>query len=201
MSILSRSTPLTRYRVKEDANLTISGIREAIQAHAFSPADNQQSDVIGHGWTSSKNFTDTEFAESDFIYGDYVLIAFRIDEAKVPARVLEMETQRQCKSIMETMNYDRLSARARREIKEATHAELKKRCLASINVTDIAWNVSTGIVYINATGRKMCEQIEAYFKTTFGLTIIPALAYSEAERSLPDHSAALRELRPMNWGF
>lgn len=198
MGFLSRSVSLIRYRVEGETQGTLAdAVDEGIKNGAFRAVD-ASGDIIGVGWTSIEDFSDTSFSGAPYSFGDYVAFSLRIDTAKVPARILELQVKTECKRILEQTGQQRLSFRQRREIRERMHETLKAQALPSIQICDVLWNTETKTVYFCTHGMKARERLEAYFKKCFGLNLVPIVPYTRAEEILGTDKLKkrLQDLRP-----
>ena len=170
---------------------------EAIRKGAFREVEGS-GDIVGLGWTSIEDFTDTSFSGASYSYAEYVAFSLRIDTAKVPARILEIHFKNECKKLLERNEQKRLSFGQRRDLKERLQETLRSQVLPSIQIFDLVWNTSAGVVYFCTHSIKARERMEDHFKKCFGLTLIPIVPYLRAEEILASDELKkrLQELRP-----
>ena len=107
------------------------------------------SDEIGMGWTSMEDFTDTAF-RSSYVRGNYVAVSLRVDSARVPPRVLEIQLKKEARKILEQTGAHRLSAAQSRDLKDHLKESLKKQVFPSIQVYDLIWDTAKAIVYFGS---------------------------------------------------
>jgi hypothetical protein len=191
MGFLSRSVSMMRYRVKGEIEGAFwDAIDNGVKLGSFKPVDSPGSE-IGFGWTSIDDFTDTGFSGASYVRGNYVALSLRIDDVRVPPRILEMEYKKQSLALLKELGARRLSSGQRRDLKERIKETLKKQVFPSIQVFDVVWDTSTSVVYFASLSVKSRERIEDHFKKCFGLSLIPLLAYIRAEEMVD--SEALRQ--------
>ncbi len=198
MGFLSRSVSLIRYRVRGEMEGSFrDAIDEGIKKGAFREVEGS-GDIVGLGWTSIEDFTDTGFTGASYSYGEYVAFSLRVDTAKVPARILEIHFKNECRKLLERSEQKRLSFGQRRDLKERLQETLRKQVLPAIQIFDLVWNTSAGVVYFCSHGLKARERMEDHFKKCFGLTLLPILPYTRAEEILgtAELKKRLEDLRP-----
>ncbi len=198
MGILSRSVSMMRYRVRGEMEGSFwDSVHEGIQAGSFREIESP-GDEIGLGWVAVENFTHSELPASSYLYGTYVALSLRVDGARVPPRALELRMQREVPVLLEQTGQKRLSARQRRDLKDRLKESLKKQVLPNVQVFDLIWDTSQGVLYFGSLSVKARERFEAHFKKCFGLTLVPLIPFIRAQELLPDkaHQKRLEELKP-----
>ncbi|HMK36867.1 MAG TPA: recombination-associated protein RdgC [Desulfomonilaceae bacterium] len=188
MGFMSRSASMMRYRIKGEIegpfwDTVDEGVRKGAFRATIAPGDE-----VGLGWTSMEDFTDSEFPGASYVRTRYVALSLRIDTARVPPRILEMHLKTETRRLMEETGKQRLSSGQRRELKEQLKESLKRQAFPSIQVHDVIWDTANGVVYFASLGAKARERFEDHFKKSFGLTLVPLLAYMRAEELLDGHS-------------
>ncbi len=198
MGILSRSVSLMRYRVRGEVEGSFwESVHEGVKAGAFKEIETP-GDEIGLGWVSVENFTESELSTSSYVHGTYVVLSLRVDGARVPARALEIQMQREVRAVLEQTGQKRLSTRQRRELKDRLKESLKKQVLPNVQVFDLIWDTSKAVLYFGSLSVKSRDKLEAHFKKCFGLTLVPLIPFIRAQEMLPDkaHEKLLEELKP-----
>lgn len=198
MGFLSRSVSMMRYRVKGGIEGSFwDSVDEGMRKGAFKQVDSP-GDEIGMGWTALEDFTDTDFKGASYVRTNYVAMSLRIDTARVPARILEIHVKIETRKLMEETGRQRLSSAQRRELKERLKEALKHQMFPSIQVHDVIWDTSQGVVYFASHSVKARERLEDHFKKCFGLTLVPLLAYIRAEELLEGNldKQRLEKLKP-----
>lgn len=198
MGFLSRSVSMMRYRVKGEIEGSFwDSIDEGVRKGAFRQVD-LPGDEVGMGWTAIEDFTDIDLKGASYVRTNYVALSLRIDTARVPARILEIHFKTEARKHMEETGRQRLSSGQRRELKERLKEVLKQQMFPSIQVHDMIWDTSKGVVYFASHSVKARERFEDHFKKCFGLTLVPLLAYIRAEEILESSidKQRLEKLKP-----
>ncbi len=198
MGILSRSVSLIRYRVRGEVEGPFwDSVHEGNKAGAFKQTETP-GDEVGRGWVAVDDFTRTELPSSSYINANYVVLSLRVDTARVPPKALDIEMKKEIRRVLEQTGQKRLSTRQKREIKDQLKEALKKRVLPSVQVFDLVWDTSKGVLYFNSLSVKAREMVEAQFKKCFGLTLIPLIPFIRAQELLTDKKlqGLLDDVRP-----
>lgn len=187
MGLLSRSCSLMRYRVRGETDGPFwDTVDHGVRAGAFREVESA-GDLVGLGWTSIEDFTAAPTAGAGYVVGSYVALTLRVDAARVPPRILEIEVKLASKELLEQTGRTRLSSAQRRELKERVKESLRQRVFPSIQVFDLIWNTTLGTVYFGSHGIKPREYLEDHFKKSFGLTLLPLIGYLRAEEILQEN--------------
>jgi DNA recombination-dependent growth factor C len=197
MGFKSRSVSILRYRVKGEVEGSFWDVVDAgIRRGAYREIESV-GDEVGMGWTSMDDFTDNVFHGASYVRGNYVALSLRVDTARVPARVLEIEVRKETRKLLEQTGRQRLSAAQRREVKDTVKDKLKRQVFPSIQVYDLIWDTSKAVLYFGSLSIKARERLEDLFKKCFGLSLIPLISYLRAEELLGTSAAkqALEKLK------
>ncbi len=198
MGLMSRSASIMRYRVKGEIEGSFwDAVEAGVRNGSFKPVEST-GDETGLGWTSLEDFTDFEFRGSSYVRGNYVALSLRLDSVRVPSRVLEMEFKKVSRKVMEQMGTKRLSSGQRRELKERLKESLKQKVFPSIQTFDLIWDTSKSLVYFGSHSVKARERMEEHFKKSFGLSLLPLLAFILGRELLTTEAEkeALQQLKP-----
>jgi len=198
MGFMSRSVSLIRYRVRGEVSGPFwEAVDDGVRKGAFREVETS-GEVVGLGWTSLEDFTDNLFEAASYVRGNYVALALRVDSLRIPPRILEMHFKAESRKLLEQRGQKRLSATQAGELKEQLKEGLKKNIFPSVQVFDLVWNTSSGVVYFGTHSTRVRERMEDHFKKCFGLTLIPLIPYIRAEEILGDASrrGLLEDLKP-----
>jgi DNA recombination-dependent growth factor C len=198
MGFASRSVSLMRYRIKGEVEGSFwDVVDEGMRRGAFRELDTV-GDEVGMGWTSIEDFLDNSFRGTSYVRGNYVALALRVDTARVPPRVLEIEVRKETRKLLEQTGQKRLSSGQRRELKDNVKDKLKHQVFPSIQVYDLIWDTAKKVAYFASLSVKARERLEDHFKKCFGLTLIPLIPYIRAEELLENAAdrQALEKLKP-----
>ncbi|MGB6065607.1 MAG: recombination-associated protein RdgC [Desulfomonilaceae bacterium] len=198
MGFGSRSVSMIRYRVRGEMDGSFWETVEAgVRRGAFQEVQTS-GDEVGMGWVSIDDFTDSLFAGTSYVRGNYVAASLRIDTVRVPPRILEIQLKKESRKKLEETGQRRLSSAQRRELKEHLKESLKQQVFPSIQIYDLIWDTAKAVVYFGSHSVKARERMEAHFKKCFGLTLVPILAYIRAEEMFEGkpEKRLLEQLKP-----
>jgi DNA recombination-dependent growth factor C len=193
--------PLTRYRVNGEIDRAFNlAVEAGIQAHAFKQIDSPDVDIVGFGWVSQGDFSDTSFDNAMMLMPAIVALSLRIDTVRIPSRTLELALKEATENVLRETGQSRLSSAQRRELKERVRETLRKKTLPTIQVHDIVWDVTNRVLYLTSISRNVMNHVESLFKKSFpGLTLTPLIPYIRAEETLADEMLErLQDLKPMH---
>ncbi len=124
-------------------------------------------------------------------------LALRVDIARVPPRILEIELRKETRKLLEQTGRQRLSSAQRRELKDAVKDKLKGQVFPSIQVFDLIWDTAKSVVYFASLSVKARERLEDLFKKSFGLSLVPLIPYIRAEELLqsPEQKQMLENIK------
>lgn len=189
MGLLSSSVSLSQFDVTgvvPSAN-TEEWIRERLARFGFSPGDDVVSESVT-GWVALEDLHDGSFANRQtFLRPPYVCFSWRRDERKVPAAVLKIETDRQCRRWLAENPGSRFVPKARKsDIKEMTHQALLARTLAVPSLLDVVWNLETKTLWLSTISPKVCDALAEAFTSSFdGLDLSLIHPLARARKILP----------------
>jgi recombination associated protein RdgC len=198
MGFASRAVSMIRYRVRGEMEGSFWETLDAgIRRGAFQEVQTS-GDEVGMGWVSIDDFTDSQFAGTSYVRGNYVALSLRIDTVRVPPRILEIQLKKESRKKLEETGQRRLSSAQRRELKEHLKESLKQQVFPSIQIYDLIWDTAKAAVYFGSHSVKARERTEAHFKKCFGLALVPLLAYIRAEEMFEDkpEKRLLEQLKP-----
>jgi DNA recombination-dependent growth factor C len=198
MGFASRSVSVIRYRVKGEMEGSFwDAVDTGIKRGAYRELDTP-GELVGIGWTSIDDFADNSFSGAAYVRGNFVALALRVDIARVPPRILEIELRKETRKILQETGRQRLSSAQRRELKDAVKDKLKRQVFPSIQVFDLVWDTTKHVVYFASLSVKARERLEDLFKKSFGLSLIPLIPYIRAEELLasPEQKQSLENIRP-----
>jgi len=198
MGFLSRSVSLIRYRVRGDVEGSFwDCVHEGIAKWVFREGE-VSGDDLSLGWVSMEDFTDTRFAGSSYLRGNYVALALRVDTLRVPPRIVELHVKKESRKLLQESGQARLSSSQFRELREGIREKLRRQILPSVQVFDLVWDTGRGMAYFGSHSPKARDRVETHFKKSFGLTLLPLIPYLCAEELLgdDDQKRVLEQLRP-----
>jgi len=195
--MLSNSATFMRYAVEGELPANFwEFAAERIGQYAFKDIDDNYEEY-SIGWVSVTNMFDSEFAYASYSAGDYVVLSLRIDERKVPPKVLKKFCLKEEERLKRERQVPKLSRGQRLEIKDNVRLMLTKKAVPVPVVYDLAWNLSEGTALFFSTSAKAQEAVEDIFKETFGLLLVRQIPYLTAAHLLdPEDEDRLAAITP-----
>lgn len=186
MGLLSGSASFARYAVEGEMPENFWDFAaERIAAFSFRDIDDSYEER-SVGWVSTLSMFDSAFEYASYSAGDYIVLSLRIDERKVSNAALKKFTAKEEERIKKERQVPKLARSHRVEIKENMKLMLTKRAVPIPAVYDLCWNLSEGTVLFFSTNRKAQEEVEEYFKETFGLRLVQQIPYLTAGHLLDE---------------
>ncbi len=201
MGFWARSFSFVRYHVKGDLGTSFwDAVHQGMTSGAFRRKEGL-GDEIGYGWVSLHDFDDNLLAGSSYIYANYVAFSYRLDVVRIPARVLEVHFKKERKKVLEQTGRSTLSLSQARSLKDSIKESLKAQAFPSIQVVDLVWDTTKGVLYVATHSRRLRERVEDHFKKSFGLSLIPMVPFIIADQLLGASTgkARLEQLKSESW--
>lgn len=192
------SSSFTRYYVVGDKprEYRISFI-EQIQRQAFWEIEGTDGEE-SCGWVAWDDMTQVEFAEDICFRDEYLVLAMRMDQRRVPPAVLKLHVLQAEKVLLGERGQEQLGRAQRKELVEAVQSKLTRRIPPTPTVIDMVWNITRGILLLGSTSQGVMERFADLFTTTFRLGLRIAHPYAAGENLLSGGTSRerLEELRP-----
>ncbi len=173
MGLLNGPLTFSRFMVVSKPPAGFSAfVHQQIRRHAFQDiAANAQEKIMG--WTGIENVLDTEFRQSSYAWGDYLLFALRIDRRSVPPSLLKIRVLEAEKQYIKETRRKRVDKIAREQIRDSIHQDLLGHVLPTPSVYEICWSVSDGSLLLTNLSEKVMQDFQDLFKTSFDLAPCP----------------------------
>lgn len=194
MGLLSASATFVRYSVEGELPANFMDFAaERIALNAYRDIDDNYEER-SVGWVSVLNMFDSSFEYASFVAGDNIVLTMRIDERKVPPKVLKKFCLKEEERIKKERQIPKLNKAQKLEIKENINLMLLKKAVPAPATYDLCWNLSQGTVLFFSTSQKAQTELEDFFKQTFDLALMLQIPYLTAEHLLDkvDHDALSR---------
>jgi len=183
MSLLKGAVSFVEFEVAGDLPESPLGfIGDRIRAMGFRDIDDTF-DEYSIGWVSILNMFDHGSSNYHPIVGDYAVASMRIDQRSIPGAVLRKFVEKEEQRIKAEKQIPKISRVQRVEIKERIRTELVRKAKPAPLVVDMAWNLSTGHVFLFSTNKSAQAVFEDLFKETFGVSV-QRKEYPEADEFL-----------------
>ena len=142
---------------------------EALAEHCFREPPSAARGGENLGWVSLHNLCITEFTLNDCFYNQYFCWSLRIDNKRIPGKLLKALLDLRTRDWMAETGRERVPATVKAEMREQLELELFPRQLPSVTVHDLAWDLTTHVVRLFSNSNKVSEIFRILFSQTFGL--------------------------------
>jgi hypothetical protein len=175
MGLLKGTLSFSRYRFpgKMPKNFR-EFVDRQIKLHAFREGS-LGAEEKSLGWTSIENVLDTNFAQSDYLYGDYLAISLRLDRKVDPPSLLKLKMLEAERKFLSARK--RLSKEQRDEIREQIRLELLSKAHPVPSFFDVCWSLSENWLLFGSLTAKVMEEFETLFKKTFDGTLYASVPW------------------------
>ncbi len=153
-----------------------------LRARAFEPLDKLGEQERAMGWVELHDHDRTELAPSRFLFGAYLMVAYRIDVRRVPASMVRRELEAWARDF--SARQSRPPKRAEKaEQKELIIKRLRKRAFVSTQTVDVSWDQDRGEVLVWSPARKIVDEVHVAVEETFAMTLRPRSPGALADRA------------------
>lgn len=179
MGLLAGALSFRRFKVKGELPEKFrDGFLENIARFALRENDRARTKDDNCGWVSITDPADTDLHLNKFLFSQYLVLTFRVDRKRVPARYLTIQLDKKVREVMALEKLQRVGPNRKKELKAALEEELLGRALPVVATFDMAWDIETMELWLFTTSDAICDLFRGLFKDTFGL---------ELERIRPSH--------------
>ncbi|HEY8516913.1 MAG TPA: recombination-associated protein RdgC [Candidatus Binatia bacterium] len=183
MGFLSASSSIVRFAAPAPKHLDREALCRAINQRAFREHDEDGlPKTEAFGWVAIHDPLVVELETSDVFFQQYVVLGFRYDRRKAPAKLVRLERRRAEEARKREQNLEHLGRAVRKEIKEEVEARLLLQALPSPQLFECAWNLETGTLLFTGKSRAPREAFTALFRDTTGVAPVPLIPYFAVER-------------------
>jgi recombination associated protein RdgC len=156
----------------------------AVQKHAFRPLEGEPEAERSAGWVNIHDALDADWTGEKLFFDDQMLLSLRIDQKRVPAKVLAAYLQKAERDYLEKNNRPSLTRPERRNLRDLVRTQLLARVLPSLATYDVALDLTEREVRFWSLTRSACDTFLELFDATFGLNLMPLGAYGLASKIL-----------------
>ncbi len=182
MGLVTGAANFVEFEVMGDCP-NLDFIQDKVRAFAFKSIDDTY-DEYSVGWVSVLDPLDSEFPFNSDMSGNYVTIALRVDERKVPGATLNRLCAMEDKHIRAEKELPKLSRGMKIDIKERIRTELMRKAIPTTTTTELVWDVGNGKVLFFSTNKLSQAVFEDWFKESFGITVRQRVPFTLAETML-----------------
>ena len=174
MPLLKGAMGATRYRVVDPpSNLNRDDLLGHLNEKAFQEPFSQAQSGETIGWVNIHNLCVYSFDPEDSCYSQYLCFSLRIDNKRLPAKLVKARVELEAQAWMRERGADRIPSQVKRELKEQLELQLLPRQLPSVVAHDVCWDLKDHKVWFFAAARKANESFRQRFGQTFDLDLAP----------------------------
>lgn len=153
-----------------------------LRARAFEPLDKLGEQERATGWVELHDPERTELPPSRFLFGGYLMVAYRIDVRRVPAAMVRRELEGWARDF--SARQGRPPKRAEKaEQKELIIKRLRKRAFVGTQTVDVSWDQDRGEVLVWSSSRKLIDEVHVAVEETFDVILRPRSPGALADRT------------------
>jgi len=174
MPLLKGAMGATRYRVvNPPAELDRDDLLVRLNDAAFKEPFSQAEAGETIGWVNIHNLCVYQFDPEDTCYTQYLCFSLRVDNKRLPAKLLKARVELDAQAWMRERGADRIPSQVKRELKEQLELQLLPRQLPSVTAHDVCWDLKAHKVWFFSASRKANESFRQRFGQTFNLDLAP----------------------------
>jgi len=125
------------------------------------------------GWTSLENVLDTDFEGAQYVWGDYLMLALRIDRKTVPPSLLKIRLLEAEQDFLAETGQKRIYREQREDLRERVHLELFSKTQPVPAFYEFCWSVSQKTLLLCTLSEKVIDDFQDFFKQAFSLYVYP----------------------------
>lgn len=173
---------------------------DAIHTRRFQPLTVEGEDEQRVGWVCLARplEPDVTFDYNDVFFNSYINLAVRIDAWRFPGSVFKAAFAEAEKKYLTKKGREKLSKREKEDLKAVVGRKLRHQFSPTIKLIDLSWNTESNVVRYWSQSTKGHETLFELWEKTFPVKLVPAGAFTTAERGeLPEaRLKALLEVEP-----
>jgi gas vesicle protein len=149
-------------------------ILESLKKYAFIERRPSTETKQVTGFVQAKNIFSAIFEEgsNEWVGGDLVWFAWRIDKAAINAKKVKSEINKQVEKWKEENAAERCPAAVKKQIKAMVEEEAYGKAAIRTKSVEILWNIEGRYVLIGSTSESDADEIRKIFRRAFGVPLI-----------------------------
>jgi recombination associated protein RdgC len=167
MGLLKGSFTFARFHV--DGQLPqafLNFVNSQIKANSFRnvPKSTEEKRL---GWVSLTDILDTDFENSNYALGDYLIFSLRIDRKLIPPKLMKIKLMEEERRFLVQSGKNRINKQMASGIKDKVKLELLTKLDAIPSFYDVCWSVEKNTIYFSSLADKVTDDFVDLFKKTF----------------------------------
>ena len=185
MPVLKGAVTFARFRAertKEEPKDLRRSLANVLRKSAFEPLDPAGDEDRSAGWVELEDTEATELSPGRFLYGDFLMVSWRVDTLRVPAPRLKAELD-QWSRVHEAQHGEAPKRTAKKAQKELILKKLRRQAFPSTRTYDVTWNLESNVIFVWSSARKIVDEIAVALEEGFGLRLHAQSPGALVERS------------------
>ncbi len=184
MPILRGAVTFSRFQAEAAAERPRdlkASLSKGLRARAFTPIERRSDEDRAAGFVELEQPDATEFPPGSFLYGEWALFAYRVDQLKIPGG--ELRAQLAKWSLAFERDKGRAPSRVERaQGREAVKGLLRAHTTPRTRLIEVSWNLKTDQLLIWSTSRRAVDEVQEAMRTAFGLNVLAKVPAAAAEK-------------------
>ncbi len=174
MPIAAGPVSFVRFRVLDAPPIDPkNGLGSELAKGAFSPLDRETADEErAAGFVEWGNRDGTAFSPASVVFGDDILLGWRVDVVRVPAAQTK-EALAEWSAQFESKHGRKPTGREKREEKEVLLRGLRKQAFVASKVHDVRWRRASNELQVWATATRLVEEVAVAVEDHLKLRLAP----------------------------
>lgn len=190
MGFASGSVSFRRFRViGEHPKHIEQETLDKLSAHVLQVGEFGVPDDVEYGWCGGRHIYDAQFSFEHNVFGDAIHFAMRIDTNRVPGELKRAYMAIEEEAVAANNPSGFISKRQKREVKDVVQRrlddELRSGKFRRSKMVPILWDFATQTIFSPISASAL-EKLHELFERSFGLTLEPVSAGSQALRWFED---------------
>ncbi len=173
MPVLKGAVTFARYKVvrtKDEPKDLKRSLSEALRRNAFEELDPGGDEDRASGWVELEDQDAVDLAPSRFIFGDYLMVSWRVDTLRVPTSRVKAELDRWAR-VHEAERGEPPNRASKKAQKELIIQKLRNQAFPSTRTYDLTWNLEKDMIFIWSSARKVVDEIVIALEDGFNLEL------------------------------
>lgn len=174
MPVLKGAVTFARYRVvrtKEDPKDLKRSLSHALRRNAFEALDPTGDEDRAAGWVELEDNDEVELSPKRFLFGDYLMVSWRVDTLRVPSARVKAELDRWSR-VHEAEKGEAPTRASKKAQKELILKQLRNQAFPITRTYDLTWNLEKDVILVWSSARKIIDEIVIALEDGFGLQLL-----------------------------
>ncbi|PKN77013.1 MAG: hypothetical protein CVU52_02335 [Deltaproteobacteria bacterium HGW-Deltaproteobacteria-10] len=171
MGLLKGNFSFTRFHVEGQLpQAFLNFVNNRIKANSFRETA-KSTEEKRLGWVSVTDILDADFAEANYVLGDYLVFSLRIDRKMIPPKLMKIKIMEEERNFLAESGKNRINKQMAAGIRDKVKLELLSRLDPVPSFYDVCWALGQNTVYFSSLSDKVADDFVDLFKKTFSLNL------------------------------